>query len=186
LVARLINRERLRLALVLVFEILLVLAFLALLHWYVHAQRVIWVATDKQAYSPGEKVRITVTISEQFGNAMIWVYVDQPNMLNFNYTCLDFSPAKTTVTWTIQLPNDAQPGNWTVTVTWNHNKTETWFYVAQYYGPIPEFRLAPVLLIATFVIVWLLIRRYHCKTCPDPTAATTGFCESCLEDAGNE
>ena len=82
------------------------------------------VTTDRASYSPGDSVRITVT-SAGLENDTLWLYVDKPDLHNLYFTEL----AAPGGVFVVVLPQDAPDGNYTVTVTWDHQVSETSFIV---------------------------------------------------------
>jgi hypothetical protein len=111
------------------------------------------VATDRTWYSPGDEVTIQVSTTGMPENQTLWLYVDKPDLRNWYFGQL---PANGT-TVTLVLPADAQDGTYTVTVTWDHRYVQTGFIVEG--QPIPEFPLAPLVLIFATAIAFLALPR---------------------------
>jgi len=111
------------------------------------------VATDRTWYSPGDEVTIQVSTTGMPENQTLWLYVDKPDLRNWYFGQL---PANGT-TVTLVLSADAQDGTYTVTVTWDHRYVQTGFIVEG--QPIPEFPLAPLVLIFATAIAFLALPR---------------------------
>ena len=111
------------------------------------------VATDRTWYSPGDEVTIQVSTTGMPQNQTLWLYVDKPDLRNWYFGQL---PANGT-TVTLVLPADVQDGTYTVTVTWDHRYVQTGFIVEG--QPIPEFPLAPLVLIFATAIAFLALPR---------------------------
>jgi len=111
------------------------------------------VATDRTWYSPGDEVTIQVSTTGMPENQTLWLYVDKPDLRNWYFGQL---PANGTIV-TLVLPADAQDGTYTVTVTWDHRYVQTGFIVEG--QPIPEFPLAPLVLIFATAIAFLALPR---------------------------
>jgi hypothetical protein len=115
-------------------------------------------ATDQPAYAPGDSVTVIIQIQGFLNGAELWIYVDEPNLVNFNSTWFD-AAANSAFTWIISLPENAQQGKWVVTATWEHRQAQTSFIVTSQQGAIPEFPLTFLVLIvacatATCTLHW--------------------------------
>jgi len=114
------------------------------------------VSTDRGWYSQGESVtiQIQVVMTENPTNmTWLWLYIDQPDGHNAFFAQLE--AVNQTITW--KIPPDAAQGAYTVIVTWDHRYSQTGFIVEG--QPIPEFPLAPLVLIVAAAIAFLTLPR---------------------------
>jgi len=107
------------------------------------------VATGRTWYSPGDEVTILVSTTGMPENQTLWLYVDGPDGRNWYFDHLSANGT----TLALVLPADAQDGTYTVTVTWDHRYVQTGFIVES--QPVPEFPLAPLVLILALAIAIL-------------------------------
>ncbi len=110
------------------------------------------VSPEYQVYNPGSLVKVKIHANEGLNASSMWLFVDQPNNMSFLVTPLD--PISQNYTFT--LPDDAQPGVWEVTVTWDHQSAQTVFTVSAM--SVPEFPETAALLFVVFIASLLLLR----------------------------
>jgi len=114
------------------------------------------VTTDRSWYSPGESVTIQITVvmtDNPTNMTWLWLYIDKPD--GHNALFMQLHAVNQTIVW--DIPADAREGAYTVTVTWDHRYSQTGFIVEG--QPIPEFPLAPLVLIVAAAIAFLTLPR---------------------------
>jgi hypothetical protein len=117
---------------------------------------IITVSTDRGWYRPGESVtiQIQVVMTENPTNmTWLWLYIDKPDGHNTYFAQLD--AVNQTIVW--DIPIDAPLGTYTVTVTCDHRYSQTGFIVES--QPIPEFPIAPLVLIVATAIAFVALPR---------------------------
>ena len=126
------------------------------------------VTTDRVCYAPGDQVQVIVHLSDGWAlTGMVWFYIDKPDGHNLYFTYANLSFANATG-FAFALPQDAPEGNYTVTVTHDHDiYVQTTFIVET--EPVPE--LPPtwtplVLLIALTVATIAISRRQASASAP--------------------
>jgi len=90
------------------------------------------VSTDRTWYAPSEQVIVHISIDGPVGNwsdppVWVWLYIDGPDLRNVYFLQLWFNELPCDVGW--EIPTDALEGTYTVTVTWDHQVSETSFIV---------------------------------------------------------
>lgn len=133
--------------------------FIALILAVVAQGPPVLVTTDRAVYEPGDVVTITVQVQQPLDDLELWVYVDQPNLNNLNAICLWNPQPNTALIWPMKLPADAQTGQWTITVIWDHHFTQTSFEVTGNPASIPEFSGLATVAFATLAMSMILLRR---------------------------
>ncbi len=96
--------------------------------------------TDETRYCPGETVTVTILVSRPLNADMIWLYIDDPDSISFEYASLQPSSQN----YTFKLPVDAQLGPWSIIVTWDHEMAQTYFNVEA--QPIVEFPASSLII----------------------------------------
>jgi uncharacterized protein YfaS (alpha-2-macroglobulin family) len=115
------------------------------------------VATDQAQYLPGDWVTGYVTLPCPCSEPLMF-YVDKPDGRNLAFGIFENLTAR--MNFRFRLPEDAPYGNYTITITIDHEYAQTWFLVSKYFGPVPEFSgLALVTFSALAASLFLLRRR---------------------------
>jgi hypothetical protein len=114
------------------------------------------VTTNSANYTPGQTVTIMILTSGSVNDTME-LYLDQPDSHNLIYAYLGSGSQN----YTFTLPDSAQVGTWTVTVTWDHEFARTTFTVSA--TAVPEYpgkSAATILALAIIMALGVLrIRR---------------------------
>jgi len=127
------------------------------------ASPLVSVTTERTWYAPGESVKIKITV-HGIDAPYVWLYIDRPDGRNAFFT--ELPPRSQTLAWNI--PFDAPQGTYTVTLTWNHRYIQTGFTVEG--EPIPEFPLAPLVLIVATAFAVLALSRRQASARPETLA----------------
>jgi hypothetical protein len=118
------------------------------------------VTTDRICYAPGDEVQVIVQLSHGWTlSGMMWFYIDKPDGHNLYFTYANLSFASATG-FVFTLPQDAPEGNYTVTVTHDHDiYIQTTFIVEA--QPVPEFPFPLAVLLVAFTVATLAISRLN-------------------------
>jgi hypothetical protein len=111
------------------------------------------VTTDRACYAPGDQVQVIVHLSDGWTlTGMVWFYIDKPDGHNLYFTYANLSLASATG-FVFTLPQDAPEGNYTVTVTHDHDiYIQTTFIVEA--QPIPEFSTTHLVLMIAVAVAF--------------------------------
>ena len=138
------------------------------------------VTTDRVCYAPGDQVQVIVHLSDGWTlTGMVWFYIDKPDGHNLYFTYANLSFASGTG-FVFTLPQDAPEGNYTVTVTHDHDiYVQTTFIVDT--EPVPELPPAwtPLVLLIALTIATLAISRRKASVSAETLGSHPRTCMLC-------
>jgi hypothetical protein len=139
---------------------------------------VVGVAVDNPFPNLGDTVQITVGVCQAppNWNDSLWLSIDSPDGHTLYYEQLASGNLTGIADLTVSLPytvaQDASPGLYTVTVTWDHQYVQTGFTVET--QPIPEFPFPLAVLLFAFTVATLAISRRKAGSSAKTSSAHSG------------